>query len=156
MAIGNGVLAIGGAFILTLLLNAAALAAPQADGSTKGDAPQRIEKEARGDEREPLLDQVDAFRAQEEELSPRTNEGGVAACAPTNTNFPVGSPLRQYLLDQIGMLQHDTKDLSLRLAALEEAAVPRAEAGADSFSRLSIAVLGAATLLLALRVRKLK
>lgn len=111
MAIGNGVLAIGGAFILTLLLNAAAVAAPHASDSEKNKVAQRIEK--RSDEREVQLDQVDALR-------------------------------------------RDNQDLSLRVAALEEGALPQAEGSDDRWSRLSIVVLGAATLLLALRVRKLK
>lgn len=63
---------------------------------------------------------------------------------------------RDLLLNQLDALRQENQDLSLRLAALEDAAVPRAESSADSFSRLSIAVLGVATLLLALRVRKLK
>lgn len=60
------------------------------------------------------------------------------------------------LFDQVDALRQENQDLSLRLAALEEAAMPQQEGSADRFSRLSIAVLGAATLLLALRIRKQK
>lgn len=113
MAIRSGVLAIGGAFILSLLLNAASAAAPHASGSEKSEASQGIEKLSQSDQSDLLFDQVDALR-------------------------------------------QENQDLSLRLAALEEGATPQAESSADRFSRMSIAVLGAATLLLALRVRKLK
>lgn len=63
---------------------------------------------------------------------------------------------REVLLDQVDALRRDNQDLSLRVAALEEGETPQAEGGEDRFSRMSIAVLGAATFLLALRVRKLK